>query len=139
MCSSITSLAEFKACSGKCKGSGQCGGVPRIWVVAACAGMVALFEKKPGGHLSLLPQAGRPVASSLEGFAHHLAAAADDKKFDQLLLVGSANDISWIRHTLPQQASRSVSAEIEYPLVAGWFADASSGQLGSALDNVLAG
>ncbi len=140
MCSgSVTSLAEFKACSGKCKGSGGCGALPRIWVVAACAGMIALFEKQQNGQLALHPQEGKAVAASPDDFAHHLTRAASSRQFDQLLLVGSANDISWMRHTLPPEAAHSVTAEIEYPLVAGWFAQAEAGQLSHALEHVLAG
>jgi len=118
MCSGkVTSLHPVKACSGKCK-SGACSALPRIWVVAACAGMIVLFEKEANGHMTLLPQAGKCVAASMDDFTHTIVNAAEGRRFDQLLLVGSSNDVAWMRHTLPSQVIRSVAAEIEYPLVA---------------------
>jgi len=56
-----------KACSGKCK-SDACKNAPRVWVVAACEGMIALFEKDTQGALSHLPQDNQGVFASLEQF-----------------------------------------------------------------------
>lgn len=109
-----------KACSGKCK-SGTCHTKANVWVLAACEGMAVLFEKQADGHLRLLPQEGSAVASFTDALRDHLAGAAERSAFSQLVLVGGANDISWTQASLPPSISGKVVAEIEYPLIPGWF------------------
>lgn len=109
-----------KACSGKCK-SGGCGGAPRVWVVAACEGMISLFAKDTQGALAPMPQHNQAVFSSLEQFQKSIDEADHTHAFDQLVIVGGSNDIAWIHASLPQAATRHIVAEIEYPLLSAWF------------------
>lgn len=109
-----------KACSGRCK-SNACGTVPRVWVVAACEGMISLFTKDARGALSLVSQNDHAVFASLEQFQRSINEADNTHAFDQLVIVGGSNDIAWIHASLPQSATRHIAAEIEYPLLAAWF------------------
>jgi hypothetical protein len=116
----ITPITTNKACSGKCK-SGGCRTTPRVWVVAACEGMISLFEKNAKGALASMSQDGNAVFASLDAFRKSLDTAEYDHSFDQLVIIGSSSDIAWIHASLPQSAMRHIVAEIEYPLMAGWF------------------
>ncbi len=116
----VTPITTNKACSGKCKGSG-CGGAPRVWVVAACEGMISLFEKDVRGTLLPVVQHNHAVFASLEQFQESIVEADRTHAFDQLVLVGGSNDIAWVHASLPQSATRHIVAEIEYPLLAAWF------------------
>lgn len=115
-----TPIAANKACSGKCKGSG-CGGASRVWVVAACEGMISLFEKDPQGALAPASHLPQGVFASLEQFQRHIEEAEQAHAFDQLVVIGSSNDIGWIHASLPEPAMRHIVAEIEYPLLPAWF------------------
>ncbi len=107
------------ACSGKCKGN--CTRTPRMWVIAACDGMISVFEKSQDGHLHCQPQGDNSVFPSLEEFRWAVTRAAQGRKFDKLVVVGTASDIAWLRLSLPDEVANAVVAEIEYPLVSGWF------------------
>lgn len=124
-----------KACSGKCKGGG-CTQESTLWVLAVCEGMAALFSKQPNGHLKPLEGKGCESTAFVDGMREHLAHAAEDGAFSQLVLVGSANDLAWGQASLPAAASKRVIAEIEYPLIAGWFHRMDRGKLTRALDHV---
>lgn len=100
---------------------GACGKPPAVWVVAACGGMISLFEKQAGGHLALLPCGGEAVFPSMESFHTILKQAEAEHRLEQLVLVGSANDIAWMHHSLPPTIAHHIAAEINYPLVSGWF------------------
>ncbi len=107
------------ACSGKC--SNACGSSPlRVWVAAASEGMISLFEKYTDGRLQSLAQA-ESVFPSMEAFQNALMAGEKTHALDQLILVGSRNDIAWIHAALPISLAKHVAAEIEYPLMSGWF------------------
>ncbi|NBX03001.1 MAG: hypothetical protein EBR02_02830 [Alphaproteobacteria bacterium] len=124
-----------KACSGKCMGS--CAKASRVWVVAACEGMLSLFEKKKDGHLRLMPQSDHSLFPSLEVFRDMLLSAEERNLFDQLIIVGSGNDIAWVQMSLPSIVSKRIVAEIQYPLVVGWFRQGEAlPQLTQALENV---
>lgn len=136
MCSgTILSLTPAKACSGKCK-TGGCGNKSAIWVLAACEGMAALYQQLPSGGLELLaPENGNamPLIGSLQ---HKLSESCGDRKFSQLLLVGSSSDIAWMMASLPGEVTQTVVAEIKYPLLPSWF-KADPLQLQHVLENVL--
>lgn len=123
-----------KACSGKCKSS-SCSNAPRIWVVAACEGMISLFVKSEHGILQSPPDKNR-IFSSLEGFQHFVSNAEMEQAFDQLVIVGSSNDIAWIHASLPATATRFIVAEIEYPLLPAWFGSSGISKLPQALQHL---
>ena len=116
----IAPVLTTKACSGKCK-NGGCTGAPRVWVVAACEGMVSLFEKTADGNISPKPQGKQVVFSSLGHFQQSINNAEQTKAFDQLVIVGGAGDIAWLHSLLSQDAASYIAAEIKYPLLANWF------------------
>lgn len=116
----ITPITANKACSGKCK-SGMCGDTPRVWVVAACEGMISLFEKDTRGVIAPMPQGDQAVFSSLDAFQKSMDNAEHAHAFDQLVIIGSNNDIAWIHASLSAPATRYIVAEIEYPLLPAWF------------------
>ena len=133
----VTPIKTAKACSGKCMGSGACGNnQPRVWVAAACDGMVSLFEKQSDGHIALLPQAQSAVFSSVQLFQEALANADHAHMLGQLIIVGAKSDIAWMHASLPAAIAHHVAAEIEYPLMSGWFKQPP--QLASALEKVFA-
>ena len=115
---------KTKACSGKCK-NGMCGTTPKIWVVAACEGMISLFERNALGTLSPPLQSDQPIFSSLDAFQQSMDKAENAHAFDQLVIIGSSNDIAWIHASLPVSATRHIVAEIEYPLLPAWFKQSS--------------
>ena len=133
MCSSSVTLfpATKKACSGKCMGSCKSVG-SQVWVVAACNGMLSLFEKR-GEHLT--PIGSDTSFSSLEAFSHFLRGAAEREEFSQLMIIGSEQDVAWAECALPEEAARKLVAEMKYPLLPGWFSQMS--QLTAALERVL--
>lgn len=131
----ITPIRAASACSGKCRGDGCGSKTPRVWVVAACEGMVSLLEKQEDGHLDLLPEEGGGVFASMEAFRDRLVAAESRHELDQLVIVGARADIGWMHMMLPASVAGRVAAEIEYPLVAGWFRQPS--HLEQALGHVL--
>ena len=119
-----------KACSGKCMGS--CSSrAPRVWVVAACSGMIAIFEKR-GDSLARKYAGG---FASLEAFLSAIRAAAENEEFDQLMVVGSPQDVAWVEAALPEAASQRIVAEMQYPLLPAWFTAPEA--LTSALSQVL--
>lgn len=108
-----------KACSGKCKD--VCSPSTRVWVVAACEGMISLFEKTRQGDLVPLAQRDQAVFASLQEFQNAMEAAERTHAFDQLIIIGGSADIGWVHASLPQSATRAIVAEINYPLLAAWF------------------
>lgn len=132
MCGAKTVQAE-KACSGKCRGS--CNAMaPRLWVIAACGGMVSLFRKTEGD-LQVIPCGDGTVFSSLESFQSAMQQALERQEFDQLMIVGSGNDVAWLHRAMPEAVCARVIAEIQYPLLAGWFPNAN--ELSRALKQVV--
>jgi hypothetical protein len=83
--------------------------------------MISLFEKNPQGKLVPLSHNGSVVFSSLEEFQKAIHQADQAHAFDQLILVGTNNDIGWIHVSLPQSVTRTIVAEINYPLLSAWF------------------
>jgi hypothetical protein len=92
-----------------------------VWVVAACEGMVSLFTKADSGVISPLPLGNQTVFASLDAFQKSISSAEKQHAFDQLIIVGSNNDIAWVHASMPSQATQHVVAEIEYPLLPAWF------------------
>jgi hypothetical protein len=137
MCSKVLSLSKT-ACSGKCR-AGGCASAPRVWVVAACEGMVTLLDKTPGGQLHPQQEGGKSVFSSLENFHHHMQKAQAEQAFDQLVLVGAAGDLAWAHSSLPPQVAQRITAEIKYPLLPQWFREAPTlPHLTQAISTILA-
>jgi len=134
----MASITVSKACSGKCKGV-SCATTPRVWVVAACEGMILLFEKDIQGELLPIIKNEPGVFASLEQFQKTIDNADQENSFDQLIIVGSNNDIAWIHASLPQSAMHHIVAEIEYPLISGWFKMKDFILLSNALKNIFSG
>lgn len=124
---------EEKACSGKCRG-GCANNLPRLWVVAACNGMVSLFQKV-GDHLEVIPHDTGTVFPSFESFSTMLKSAVEQNRFDQLMVVGTNNDVAWLHMSMPEEASSRIVAEVQYPLLPGWFPNAE--QLSRVLTQVV--
>lgn len=96
--------------------------------------MISLFEKDALG--TILPLGAAKVFSSLDQFKKSIDKAESAQEFDQLVIVGSSNDIAWIHASLSPSATRHVVAEIEYPLMASWFKEHGFLHLTNALKNV---
>lgn len=132
MCSEIIPLAaSAKACSGKCK-AGGCA-QPRIWVIAACEGMISLLQKQQN---TLIPSA---QSLSLPTLQSNLQQAHEAQRIHQLILVGSRGDIAWLHASIPGDIARYISAELTYPLIPGWFHKENNPQLIQALQNAFGG
>jgi len=100
--------------------------------------MISLFERSTQG--TLLPKAlgDQPVFASLDAFQRFIDKAENTHTFDQLVIIGSSNDIAWIHASLPASATHHIVAEIEYPLMPPWFKEHDLAHLTGALKNVLA-
>ncbi len=127
-----------KACSGKCmEKCGSHGG--RRWIVAACDGIIVVLEDN-GGRLSPVKQGESMVSVSANGFWHMIDTALKQDRLDQLVIVGSPNDISWVHLALPHDAARKIVAEIRYPLMPAWMKQVPGMEsLASAIEQVMAG
>ena len=79
------------------------------------------------------------VFGSLEQFQEMLAAAEQSHLFDSLILLGSASDIAWLYASLPGGVAKYVTAEIQYPLMPGWFHESGLAQLTGAIKHVMIG
>lgn len=110
-------------------GGGACNSAPRLWIVAACEGLISLFEKNMQGMLAPKLQGEQSVFASLEAFQKSIGIAEDAHAFDQLIIVGSGNDIAWVHASLPAPVTRHIVAEVEYPLLPMWFKEATTPQL----------
>ncbi len=115
---------------------GSCNKPAETWVLAVCGGMMSLFKKLSDGKLRRLVDGGESIAS-IENSISMLIEAEKSGQFNQLILVGGANDITWAQALLPQSVTGHLVAEIHYPLLPNWFRDTPSAHsLASALDNV---
>ncbi len=90
-------------------------------MLAACEGMIALFNKTEDSHLHVISQGKNSISPSLEEFRTFLENAASCGKFSQLIIVGAAHDIAWMRLSLPETLAGFIVAEIQYPLLSAWF------------------
>ncbi len=100
--------------------------------------MVCLFKQRPDGTVALVPQKDAVLFPSITALQETLSQADAGLQLGQLVLIGSAGDISWIHRCLPDTVARHVAAEIEYPLVSGWFRELPQMQgLTRALQQVL--
>ncbi len=115
------SPAVNKACSGKCRKDGGCDATPHVWVVAACEGMISLFERDMQGALLPIPKNGHGVFATLAQFQALMDKAEQAYEFDRLIIIGSRGDIAWIEASLSRPIARHITAEIEYPLLPAWF------------------
>lgn len=107
--------------------------------MAACEGMLSVFESSGSGSFKLVPFGESSVAPSVEEFRKFLLDAVQRSLFAQLVIVGGSGDISWTRVALPEEAVKFIVAEVEYPLVSRWFSkSADPCVLTSALEQVLA-
>lgn len=105
-----------KACTGKCKG-GACSTLPRVWVLAACGGMIAILERDADGAWAPVTGGESAVFNSLDHFQQTISAGP----FNQLVIVGSRSDVAWVHASLPIAATPHIAAEVEYPLLPAWF------------------
>ena len=132
----VQPVSLSSACSGKCMG--DCAAkATSTWVVAACDGLLTIFEKRQGGGLKLVAQQDSPAAPSLDAFRQTLEDAVRRNRFGQIILVGAGGDIGWVQLSLPPELAKHIVAEIQYPLMASWFRQSPPTSLMMALDNVL--
>lgn len=108
-----------KACAGTCRGA-ACGSGRHLWVLASSDGALGLFHKIESG----LHRVPLESTDPLQNLREKLLAATQSGALQQLVVVGSAKDIAWTHQLLPPALSGQVVAEIEYPLMAAWFAAA---------------
>jgi hypothetical protein len=90
-------------------------------VIAVCGHSVVLLAKQPDEGFECYYQGEGASAPSLVAFSDVLLHACDARRFNQLLLVGSASDIAWIRSVIPEAVCYHISAESHVPLQAEWF------------------
>lgn len=88
--------------------------------------MLSLFEKRPDNHIELLPAQESVDINSLDDVRARLIDAASQKRFSQLVIVGSASDIAWAQALLPESVHKYIVAEIHYPLLPAWFSQAAN-------------
>ena len=105
---------------GRCAGS-SCASIPHVWVLAACEGMISLFDKHADGTLALLLQEGGAVAPSVDHARASIDEALRKGTCTQLVLIGSSKDMAWVQTLLPEHVSHHIVAEIAYPLMSAWF------------------
>jgi hypothetical protein len=138
-CEIVSAANSPKACSGKCKGE-SCSVQPRLWVIAACDGMISLFERNSQGIFTLVSPIGEVVFSSLEVFKETIYNAEYINAFDQLVIIGSSSDIAWAHAALPASVTLNIVAEIKCPLLSEWFKQPFPlKDLANAIDGILAG
>lgn len=83
--------------------------------------MISLFEKDPQGRVLPLAHGNQTLFPSLEDFQKTMGIAEQQHDFDQIIIVGTGNDIAWIHAALPGSVMCHIVAEIEYPLLPAWF------------------
>ncbi len=109
-----------------------------MWVVAAAEGRIALYEKLAHGGADLIPIGQSITPQSLEALAQFLRQAYAQKQYEQLLIIGSPNDVCWVQSLLPEEVAGCVVAEIRYTLLPSWFQHTPHmPELTHALNNVL--
>lgn len=127
-----------KACSGRCS-TAVCPKTQGVWVIAACEGMVALFEQQASGALRPLIHKGEAIFATLGNFQRAMTQADETHAFEQLVIIGSAGDVAWVHASLPSPVACRIAAEIEYPLLPAWFRQSLPlPQLKQALQSVFA-
>lgn len=95
------------------------------------------YQHNTTGKLTLLGSAGQGVLSSLDALRDLLAGI--EKNIERILIIGSTNDMAWLRAALPEGLANRITAEIEYPLVPSWFrGDPRETGLNQAITNLLA-
>jgi hypothetical protein len=100
--------------------------------------MLVIIEKQKNGHLEVLSMGEDIIAPTIESFQKYMVNAIQGNAFIQLIMVGSANDISWARISLPDNLANKIIAEIKYPLVQQWFRNTSDMKsLSNAVEQVL--
>lgn len=127
----LTTVASRKTCDGRCQASCK-KKVQRCLIIAACGGLIAVLHKETEG-LVPSPVLGETVYASLPQFNEALEAACSQRRFEQLVVVGAANDIAWMRMALPVEPQERLVAEIPYPLLPEWLQEPGLRQLAAAL------
>lgn len=129
----ILPMPMTRACSGKCKNPCSAD----VLVLAACEGMVMPYRRTTTGMLTLLGSTEQGVLYSLDALRETLVGI--EKNIERILIIGSANDMAWLRAALPGGLECRITAEIEYPLVASWFrGDPRESGLNQVVINLLA-
>ena len=95
-----------------------------LWVIAACNGMVSLFERGNNGKLYALTGMDYTQPGSLPECLRLLTQAESLGELTQCILVGSASDIAWMQVLLPPSIQKKIRADIEYPIIASLFKQA---------------
>lgn len=95
------------------------------------------YRRTTTGMLTLLGSAEQGVLSSLDALRDLLIGM--EKFVERILIIGSSNDMAWLRVALPEGLAHRITAEIEYPLVPSWFrGDPRETGLNQAVINLLA-
>ncbi len=96
------------------------------------------FTRDLEGNLTPLgSHAGRGVLPSVDALRALMDENPTARTASQILIVGSGNDIAWVRAALPENLANHINAEIKYPLVPDWFKTASNMGLTQAIGNLL--
>jgi len=130
MCPEPSLLSLPTACRGECKN--LCRKRARLWVVAASEGIITILEKKDHGLAVPCGLDSDALFYSPDAFYRAIQDAAEAQQFDQLIVVGSQNDISWLRAALSNFTTRII-AEIDYALLPGDFQKTNAQQLSQRL------
>lgn len=130
------SVPAKKACDHRCQNGGSCKAkVPDRLIVAACSGSICLLKKN--AQHQLMPHNSEPVFASPQAFTDYMRSKSCGQHSDQLVLVGSGNDLAWLSAILTPELSKRVVAEMAYPLRNEWFHEPSLMQLKSALSPLM--
>lgn len=121
-----------KACDGRCLGGG--GGcktrqAERV-VIVACGGSICLLNATTSPLMEM--REGGSLFASPASFNAYITVPAN-LQFEQVVLIGSANDLAWMNAMLPSEISSRVVAEMHYPLRGEWLHEPGLGQLKAAL------
>lgn len=129
MCSE--SLPTKKACDNRCS-SGACKNkkVEQL-IIAACGGSIRLLEKRGA---ELVPHEYNQAALSSPQAFNDFMSNEKCRRFNQVVLVGSGNDLAWVSALLSPELSKCVVAEMTYPLCNDWLHEPSLAQLKATLN-----
>lgn len=117
------------SCDGRCQSGGCKKGSPRCWLLVACSGMTCLFEKQEDVLVLQHEHGQSPTFKSPTDLADFLEHAVRDRQFDQLVMIGSENDMAWMHAMLAPEVTQHITAEITYPLLVEWFQESGLTQL----------
>lgn len=126
------SAVPRKSCDGRCQGSCP-KRPPRCLVVTACGGVITVLQREGATLIPWLALQENIAAGSPQAISDILQLACEQRAFSQMIIVGSPNDLAWLRASLPANAQSKLVAEINYPLLPEWLREPTQQQLIAAL------